>query len=35
MNEVLKFVNAKTKILLIFKKNQLEIEGKNICTLNQ
>lgn len=35
MNEVLNFVNEKTKILLIFKENQLEIEGKNICPLNQ
>ena len=28
MNEVLSFVNEKTKVLLIFKENQLEIEGK-------
>lgn len=35
MNEVLSFVNEKTKILLIFKENQLVIEGKNICPLNQ
>ena len=31
MNEVLNFVNEKTKVLLIFKQNQLEIEGKCIC----
>ena len=35
MNEVLGFVNEKMKVLLIFKENQLEIEGKNICPLNQ
>lgn len=35
MNEVLGFVNEKMKILLIFKENQLEIEGKSICPLNQ
>lgn len=35
MNEVLNFVNEKTKVLLIFKENQLEIESKNICPLNQ
>lgn len=35
MNEVLNFVNEKTKVLLIIKANQLEIEGKNICPLNQ
>lgn len=35
MNEVLSFVNEKTKVLLIFKENKLEIDGKNICPLNQ
>lgn len=35
MNDVLGFVNEKTKVLLIFKENQLEIDGKNICPLNQ
>lgn len=35
MNEVLNFVNDKMKVLLIFKENQLEIEGKSICPLNQ
>lgn len=35
MNEVLSFVNEKMKILLIFKENQLEIEGKSVCPLNQ
>ena len=35
MNEVLNFVNEKTKVLLIVRENQLEIEGKNICPLNQ
>ncbi len=35
MNEVLNFVNEKTKVLLIFKENQIEIEGKSICPLNQ
>mgnify|MGYP002512379227 CR=1 FL=1 len=35
MNEVLGFVNEKMKVLLIFKENQLEIEGRNICPLNQ
>lgn len=35
MNDVLNFVNEKTKVLLILKENQLEIEGKYICPLNQ
>lgn len=35
MNEVLNFVNEKTKVLLIFKDNQLEIDGRSICPLNQ
>lgn len=35
MNDVLGFVNEKTKVLLIFKENQLEIDGKNVCPLNQ
>ena len=35
MNEVLNFINDKTRILLIISENQLEIKGKNICPLNQ
>ena len=35
MNEVLSFVNEKMKVLLVLKENQLEIEGKKICSLNQ
>lgn len=35
MNDVLGFVNEKTKVLLIFKENQLEIDGKSVCPLNQ
>ena len=35
MNEVLNFLNEKTKVLLIGRENQLEIEGKNIYPLNQ
>lgn len=35
MNEVLKFINEKTKVLLIIRENQLEIDRKNICPLNQ
>lgn len=35
MNEILKFVNEKTKVLLIIRENRLEIEGKSICPLNQ
>lgn len=35
MKDVLGFVNEKTKVLLILKENQLEIEGKNVCPLNQ
>ena len=31
MNEVLNFINDKTRILLIISENQLEIKGKNIC----
>ena len=30
MNEVLNFVNEKTKVLLIVRENQLEIEGKKL-----
>ena len=30
MNEVLGFVNEKMKVLLIFKENQVEIEGRSI-----
>ena len=32
MNEVLNFLNEKTKVLLIGRENQLEIEGKNISS---
>ena len=35
MNEILDFIKEKMKVLIIFKENQLEIEGKNICPLNQ
>lgn len=35
MNEVLNFVNEKTKVLLIIRDNQLRIKDKNICPLNQ
>lgn len=35
MDEVLNFVNKKTKILLIINENQMNIAGKNICMLNQ
>lgn len=35
MNEILGFVNEKTKVLVILKENQLEIDGKYICPLNQ
>lgn len=35
MNEVLSFVNEKMKVLLILRDNQLDIEGKSICPLNQ
>lgn len=35
MNEVLGFINEKTKVLMILKENQLEINGKKICPLNQ
>lgn len=35
MNEILDFVNEKTKILVILRENQLQIDGKNICPLNQ
>ncbi len=35
MNEVLGFVNEKTKVLMILKDNQLEIDGKKVCPLNQ
>ncbi len=35
MNEVLGFINEKTKVLIILKENQLEIDGKSICPLNQ
>jgi len=35
MNEILGFVNEKTKILVMLKENQLQIDGKCICPLNQ
>lgn len=35
MNEVLNFVNEKTKVLLIINDNQIQIDGKSICLLNQ
>lgn len=35
MSELLEFVNEKTKVLLILKDNQLEIDGKSVCPLNQ
>lgn len=35
MNEVLNFVNDKSKILLILSEHQVEIEGKLVCPLNQ
>ena len=35
MNEILGFVNEKTKVLIILRDNQLQINGKSICPLNQ
>lgn len=35
MNEVFGFINDKTKVLNILKENQLEIDGKSVCPLNQ
>jgi len=35
MNEILGFVNEKMKVLVILKENQLQIDGKCICPLNQ
>ena len=35
MNEILGFVNEKAKVLMILRENQLEIDGNNICPLNQ
>lgn len=35
MNEIFGFVNEKTKVLVILKENQLQIDGKSICPLNQ
>ena len=35
MNDVLNFVNEKTKILLVLKEKQIEIDGKMVCPLNQ
>ena len=35
MNEILGFVNEKTKVLVILKENQIQIDGKSICPLNQ
>ncbi len=35
MNEILGLVNEKAKVLMILRENQLEIDGNNICPLNQ
>ena len=35
MKEVLNFVNEKTRILLILNEKQVEIDGENVCPLNQ
>lgn len=35
MKDVLNFVNEKTKILLVLKEKQVEIDGKMVCPLNQ
>ena len=35
MNDILNFVNEKTKILLVLKEKQVEIDGKMVCPLNQ
>jgi predicted transcriptional regulator len=35
MNEIFGFVNEKTKVLVILKENQLQINGRCICPLNQ
>lgn len=35
MNDVLNFINEKTKILLVLKEKQVEIDGKLVCPLNQ
>ena len=35
MNDVLHFVNEKSKILLVLKERQVEIDGKMVCPLNQ
>jgi len=35
MNEVLGFINDKTKVLLILREHQVEIEGIKLCPLNQ
>lgn len=35
MNDILNFVNEKTKILLVMKEKQVEIDGKMVCPLNQ
>lgn len=35
MNEILGFVNEKMKVLFILKEHQVEIDGVNVCPLNQ
>ena len=35
MNEILGLIKEKTKVLVILKENQLQIDGKSICPLNQ
>lgn len=35
MKDVLNFVNEKTKILLVLREKQIEIDGKMVCPLNQ
>ena len=35
MNEILGYVNEETRVLVILKENQLQIDGKSICPLNQ
>lgn len=35
MNEVLNFVNEKTKVLLIIKDNQIQNDSTSICLLSQ
>lgn len=35
MNDIISFINVKAKILLVCKMNQVEIDGKSVCPLNQ